>query len=240
MKRMTFTMIAALALLLFGGAASADVKLELGLQVAPTELQDRGYEAVSSDDLSLLRAGGDIRLDIGSSAGLRFAPFVGYRFGVDEGDPYYVLDTRIVASDFLAGLRVRGWMLSWLGLFGEVQGGLLWVRLRAEVDEYGGYAYDPATGAREKYEDDEVTWTVGGLAGLEARISPRWLKKRGVTWFDFGAELGAGYLRRGAVAFKPDLVGGDEHSLPVGQTADWGDVNLSGWFVQLGVNFTFL
>jgi len=166
-------------------------------------------------------------------------PFIGYRFGLDEGDPFHMIDTRIVTSDFLAGLRVRGWVLSWLGLFAEAHGGLFWVRLNGEVSD-DSYLYEEGAGVRDKYQDDEFTWTAGGLAGLEVRISPRWLKSRGVTWFDFGAELGAGYIRRGAVAFKPELSGGDEHSLPVGQTADWGELNMSGWFVQLGLNFTFL
>lgn len=241
MKRTVITLIAAIALVLAAAAAAADVKLEVGLEVTPTELQDTGYEAVSSDDLSLLRAGGDIRLDTGSVSGVHFVPLVGYRFGIDEGNPYYVLDTRLVTSDFIAGLRVRGWLLSWLGLFVEAHGGLFWARLRADLDSYyDGYAYDDSVGVRQRYEDDEFTWTAGGLGGVEVRLSPRWLKQRGVTWFDFGAEIGAGYIRRGTVAFKPVLKGGDEHSLPVGQTADWGDLNMSGWFVQLGVTFTFL
>ena len=240
MTRTAIAITVAAALLVAAHAAAADVKIELGLGVTPTELQDTTYEAVSSDDLRLIRAGGDIRLDTGSVGGIHFVPFIGYRFGYDEGYPLYVLDTRIMANDFLAGLRVRGWLLSWFGLFAEVQGGLLWVRFDAEVSDDGGYMYDDLAGVRDTYHDDEVTWSVGGLLGAEVRISPRWLKQRGITWFDFGAELGAGYLRHGAVAFKPELGGGDEHSLPVGQTADWGEVNLSGWFIQLGVTFTFL
>jgi hypothetical protein len=239
MKRLTITtLIVAAALSLAATEAGADVKLEVGLQVTPTELQDVGYEAVSSDDLSLTRAGGDLRLDLGSVSGVHFVPLIGYRVGVDEGNPYYMLDTRLVTNDFVAGLRVRGWLLSWLGVFVEAHGGLFWARLGAEVDD--DYSYYQAAGVRERYEDDEFTWTAGGLGGVEVRISPRWLEKRGVTWFDFGAELGAGYIRRGAVAFRPELVGGDEHSLPVGQTADWGDLDMSGWFVQLGLTFTFL
>lgn len=241
MIRIAIALAATTAIALAAVTAGADVHLEVGLQVTPTELQDPGFEAVSSDDLSLLRAGGDVRLEAGSVGGVHFLPLIGYRFGIDEGNPYYVMDTRIVTSDFLAGLRVRGWLLSWLGLFAEAHGGLFWVRLRADVDNsYDDYAYDAASGARNEYLDDQVTWTVGGLGGLEVRISPRWLEQRDITRFDFGAELGAGYIRRGALEFEPELQGGDEHSLAVGQTANWGDLNLSGWFVQVGITFSFL
>jgi len=239
MLRTTIAVTAAAALMLAVSAAAADLKLELGLEFTPTNLQDTGYEAVSSDDLSVYRAGGDIRLDTGSLGGIHLVPFIGYRFGYDEGEPYYELDTQIMTSDFLAGLRVRGWVLSWLGLFAEAHGGLFWVRLDGEIID-DSYLYGETAGARDRYQDDQLTWSAGGLAGVEVRISPRWLESRGVTWFDFGAELGAGYIRRGAVAFKPDLQGGDEHSLPVGQTAEWGEIDMSGWFVQLGLTFTFL
>jgi hypothetical protein len=230
------------SLLLIASPAAADTLLELGLGFTPTVVGDAGYEAVSEDDLAALRAGADIRFDvIKLGRGLHLLPLIGYRIGVDEGQPYYIMDTSIVTNDFVAGLRFRAWLLSWFGLFAEAHGGLLWARLRGDVDrDDDGYDYAEQAGARDEYLDDQLTWTVGALGGVEVRIAPRWLERRGITWFDVGAEVGAGYIWRGALEFEPELSGGDEHSLAVGQTADWGDLNLSGWFFQIGVTFSFL
>jgi len=222
-----------------GARAEARQHLELGLGVTPTMFHDPAYEAFSSSDLAVTRFGGDIRYEVATIAGhVRLVPLIGYRYCWDEGYPFDTLSTRLVTNDFLAGLRLRGWIGNWFGVFLEGHGGLLWARLRGEVDVgYDTYAYE---GARDEYADDQLTWTAGGLAGIEFRLSPAMLSRRGVERFSFGAELGAGYIGRGDIEFEPTLEGGDEHSLPVGQASSWGSVDLSGWMIQVGVTFSFL
>ncbi|MFO8070330.1 MAG: hypothetical protein R6V85_00525 [Polyangia bacterium] len=226
-----FVLAAALA---WSGRAEAREHLELAAALAPIVLQDAGYEAFSEGDLAQPRFGADVRYEAASFArGLRLVPLIAYRVGYDQGEPFDEIDTRLFVHDFLAGLRLRGWLLPWLGLFVEARGGLLYARVHGEVEDLGG------PGVRERYEDDLLTWSAGGLGGIETRISPRWLARRGVRHFGFGAEISAGYLRRGNTEVSPELKGGDDNSLPLAQTAKWGTLNLSGWSIQTAVVFSF-
>lgn len=237
--RLLLALAAAAALATVGGAAAARQHLELGLALTPTMFHDPAYEAFSTSDLAVTRFGGDLRFEVATIAGhVRLVPLIGYRYSWDEGSPYDTLETRIATNDFLAGLRLRGWIGNWFGVFLEGHAGLLWARVTGDVD-VGYDTYDYA-GARERYRDDVLTWTAGGLAGIEFRLSPAMLNRRGVERFNFGAELGVGYIGRGDLEIEPSLEGGDEHALPVGQTADWGTLDLSGWMIQLGVTFSFL
>jgi hypothetical protein len=232
---------AALAAAVVVGAtgAAADKHLEVGLALTPTIFHDQGYEAFSASDLAVTRFGADLRFEVATVAGhVRLVPLIAYRYSFDEGSPYDTLETRIKTNDFLAGLRLRGWIGDWFGVFLEGHAGLVWARVRGDVDVgYDSYDY---VGARERYTDEALTWSAGGLAGIEFRLSPAMLTRRGVERFNFGAELGVGYIGRGDLEIEPTLEGGDEHSLPVAQTADWGTLDLSGWMIQIGVTFSFL
>ncbi len=227
-------LLALLAPLAIAAPAAAG-QLELALALNPTMIQDPAYEAFSDPDLSVTRAGLDLRYefaDLGRS--LRLAALVGYRYSRDDGNPLHVLDTQLRTHDFLAGLRLRAWLSSWAGLFAEVHGGLLWADMNADIeDEWYG------EGARDHYEDDRLTWQAGGLAGAELRISPAFLVRRHVRRVGFGAEIGAGYLRRGELEFTPTLEGGDDLSLPTADPVSWGTVNLSGWYIQVAAVINF-
>jgi hypothetical protein len=229
-------LLSALALLAMTGPAGAG-QLELALGLNPTMIQDPAYEAFSDTELSVARAGLDLRYEVADfGRGLRLAVLIGYRYARDEGNPLDVLDTQLQTHDFLAGLRLRAWVASWAGLFAELQGGLLWADLTAEISESYWWA---EAGARDRYQDDRLTWQAGGLAGVELRISPAFLERRHVRRMGFGAEIGAGYLRRGELEFSPSLEGGDDLSLPRADPVSWGSVDLSGWFVQLAAVVTF-
>jgi hypothetical protein len=234
MIRVTAMTIIGLALLLVSPNAQADIHLEIGVAATPTVVQGPALEAFSEKDLRMGRFGGDIRLEVASFwRDIHLLPFIGYRGATDEGYPFGMVETGLNTHDFLAGFRFRGWFQPWLGFFLEASGGLLLARMTGDI------WIDEGTGARSRYEDDQKTWSAGGLLGMELRLSPTMLARRGVTKFNFGGEIGAGYIRRGDISFSPELVGGDEHSLPVESTTDWGEINLSGWVVQVGLTFSF-
>lgn len=223
-----------LALLAVSPRVQADTHMEIGVAATPTVVQDPALEAYSETDLRMGRFGGDIRLEVASFwRDIHLLPFIGYRGALDEGYPFGMIETGLKTHDFFAGFRLRGWFQPWLGVFVEASGGLLLARMTGDI------SIDEGTGARSRYEDDQLTWSAGGLLGMELRLSPAMLTRRGVTKFNFGGEIGAGYVRRGDIEFSPELSGGDEHSLPVESTADWGDINLSGWVVQIGLTFSF-
>jgi hypothetical protein len=229
--------LAPLALLAALAAATpaAAGQLELALGLSPTMIQDPAYEAFSDTDLSVTRAGLDLRYEVADlGRGLRLVALVGYRYSRDDGNPLQLLDTRLQTHDFLAGLRLRAWLSSWAGLFVEAQGGLLWAEMSADLED-GWYG----EGARDGYRDDRLTWQAGGLAGVELRLSPAFLVRRHVRRVGFGAEIGAGYLRRGELEFTPTVEGGDDLSLPLADPVSWGTCNLSGWFVQLAAVVSF-
>ncbi len=234
MIRVTAITIIGLALLAVSPGALADTHLEIGLAATPTVVQDPALEAYSEKDLRMGRFGADIRLEVASFwRDIHLLPFIGYRGAVDDGDPFGMMETGLKTHDFFAGFRFRGWFQPWLGFFLEASGGLLLARMTGDIWSAEG------TGAKSRYEDDQLTWSAGGLAGMELRLSPAMLTRRGVTKFNFGGEIGAGYVRRGDISFSPELTGGDEYSLPVESTADWGEINLSGWFIQVGLTFSF-
>ena len=234
MIRVTSMTIIGLALLAFSPGAQADTHLEIGLAATPTVVQDPAREAFSETNLSMGRFGGDIRLEVASFwKNIHLLPFIGYRGAKDEGYPFGMIETSLKTHDFLAGFRFRGWFQPWLGVFLEASGGLLLAHMTGDI------WIDEGTGERSRYKDDQMTWSAGGLAGMEFRLSPAMLTRRGVTKFNFGGEIGAGYTRRGDIEFSPELTGGDEHSLPVESTAEWGEINLSGWVIQIGLTFSF-
>ena len=212
----------------------ADPHLEVGFAASPVIIQDGGFEAFSEDLLRADRFGVDVRVEVATFwKNVHLLPLVGYRFALNEGRVYDMMDTRLATNDFFAGLRLRGWFQPWLGVFVQATGGVSLLRMGAEIDDVSG------VGARSEYEDDAVTWSAEGLLGLELRLSPAMLTRRGVERFNFGGELSFGYVRKGAVGFEPDPTGGDDYSLPVEGTADWGELNTSGWVIQVGLTFSF-
>jgi hypothetical protein len=231
MRRAVFAILLAAALTATSSAfARTDgTHLEVAAGVTPTFVQDPAYEAFSKDDLRAERMGGDLRLEVAKLGHFRLVPYVAYRGAWDDGSPYGVVDTRFAAHDFAGGLRLRTWFLSWLGAFAQVEGGVTYVRMDGDLN--GMDAAGP--GARTEYSDKAATWLAGGLLGVELRLPPALFKRHGVDWLDFGVELGGGYLRRGEIDLQPSLGGGDDNSLPVEDTADWGKVNLSGWTFQV-------
>jgi len=234
MTRATLIAALAAAAICLSSPAQARTHLELGLELSPTMVQDPAFEAFSEDDLRAVSFGFDARVEVASLwRNAKLLPVIGYRVALDEGAPYGVLDTSLTTHDLFAGLRLRGWLKPALGVFLQVTGGACWIRAEGSLTEYLG------DGSRTSYDGDDVTWSVGGLAGLEFRLSPAMLERRGVRRFNFGGEIGGGYLRRGEVEIDPSLGGGDENSLPVGQTESWGALNLSGWVFQIGVTLSF-
>ncbi len=203
MIRVTAMIIIGLALLAVSPGALADTHMEIGLAATPTVVQDPALEAFSEKDLRMGRFGVDIRLEVASFwRDIHLLPFIGYRGAMDEGYPFGMIETGLNTHDFFGGFRFRGWFQPWLGVFLEASGGLLLARMTGDI------RIDEGIGARSRYEDDQLTWSAGGLVGMEFRLSP-------------------------------ELVGGDEHSLPVESTADWGEINLSGWVIQIGLTFSF-
>lgn len=234
MKRTIVFLAAAVVISVISPVASADAHLELGLDVSPTLVQDPAFEAFSSSDLRSDRFGADLRVEVASFwRNIKLLPVIGYRISLDDGSPYDQFDTALQTHDLFAGLRFRGWFKPWMAAFLQVTGGACWARMEADISDInGGMGLD-------EYRARDVTWTVEGLVGLEFRLSPAFLARRGITRFNFGGEIGGGYLRRGEMQIDPELGGGDEHSLPVEQIEPWGDVNLSGWVVQIGLTLSF-
>jgi len=231
MKRLVFACLLAASLTAASAAfARIDgVHLEVAAGVTPTFVGDPAYEAFSADDLRAERFGADLRVEIAKLGYFRLVPFVSYRAALEAGSPYGVLDTNLVAHDFAGGLRLRTWFRSWVGAFLEVEGGVTYAAMSAEMDDLGV----GGPGARTEYSDKAATWLAGGLLGLEFRLPPAVFRRHGVDWLDFGLEVGGGYLRRGEIDLNPALEGGDENSLAVSDTASWGGLNLSGWTFQV-------
>jgi hypothetical protein len=231
MRRALFATIL-LAAIAAASAASArvdGVHLEVAAGVTPTFVHDPGYEALSRDDLRAERFGGDLRVEVAKFGHFRLAPYLSYRGAIDEGEPYGVVDTRLDAHDFAAGLRLRTWFLSWLGAFLQAEGGITYARVGGELIGMEGVG----PGVPTEYSDKAATWLAGGMLGVELRLPPAVFKRRNVDWLGFGLEIGGGYLRRGEIDVAPTLAGGDENSLATAGTEGWGSVNLSGWTVQV-------
>ena len=214
--------------------------LELSLILEPSMLHDDVYEAFSDDNLYHTRLGADLRIKTGEVDGWEFLPVLSYRFASDSGTPGNMLNNELFIQDFLAGLRVRKELAFCLAIFIEAKAGLLWADLDSSISEERGYEFGDRIGTMRNYSDDAYTWTAGGLVGIETYISKKWLESRGVYNFNFGGELGLGYVRRGDLSFSPKLAGGDEHALPVTEAETWGDVNLSAFVIQLGIFVRFL
>jgi len=225
-------------LLLVASRAGAE-PLELGLDLSPTFLQDKNYEAFSSDRLSSLRLGADLRFEVGDVDGFAFLPMVGYRYASDSGTMRSMVKNDLTLHDVLVGLRVRKGLQSWLAVFAEVSGGMLYADLDSRIQSQSDYRVTGDMGTRDRYQDHQFTWSACGLAGLEFTLSKKWLESRNVDSFNFGGEIGAGYIRRGDIGFRPGLEGGDENSLHAAEEPSWGDVNLSGWLIQIGLEFRF-
>jgi hypothetical protein len=250
MKRY-FIMTAVIPLLLISGPASAE-HLELGLAAGPTVVMDKNYEAFSHDNLVQGTLGLDIRSQIGSVGGFEFVPFLGYRFGHDDGDMYNQLNTELFSHDLRLGLRVRKDVISWLDLFVEAFGGVLIGRMNGTLSTsmdtapalsyYDGppSASSDLLGMQDTYQDQRVTWSAGGQIGLEMHFSRAWLKARKVNRFCFGGEIAAGYTAHGDLKFNPALSGGDDNSIDTQSAGAWGGVNTSGVTVQIAGSLYFL
>ncbi len=228
--------------LFFSAMVSSQAKadpLEVSGAVTPSFVQDKSYEAFSSDRLSLVRVGADVRAGVGQVDGFEFLPLLSYRYGSDEGKVRLALDNDLVTHDILLGLRVRKGLLTWLSVFAEVSGGLLLAEIDSRITTSDGVDYTGGGSSGSSYHDQENTWTVGGLAGVELHLSKPWLESRGVDGFNFGGEVGIGYTRRGDLSIRPSLEGRDKNAIPLADEPSWGDVNLSCWFIQIGIEFRF-
>lgn len=223
---MKFSLKTLVFLSLFFVAAEASANtLELGAFFGPQFLQDARYEAFSDGDLSALAVGADLRTEVADFGGFKLVPVLGYRVFRDQGSPYS-LNTTFWGHDFAAGLRIRKGLLSWLRVFVEGRGGLFWGRTLVDSNVYGPVV-------REDYRDDVMTWTAGGVGGVEFRISPSFLRSRGIDKFNFGGELSAGYLRRGDLKIEPKLESGGDNALDAVDSGSWGLVNPSAAVVQM-------
>jgi hypothetical protein len=236
MRRSLTILISVTASVAMSSSISAE-PLEVGLSVAPTTLQDHNFEAFSENDLVSIPFGIAVRFEIAEPGGFKILPFVGYRFAYDRGNPYYILDTKLLAHDFDAGFRVRKGVLSWMAVFLEAFGGVLWADMSGTPDDDYDFQYGDL-GARQDYEDDRITWSVGGIGGVEMYMSKSWLRSRNICKFDFAGEIAGGYVRRGDMTFEPGLESGIDNALDA-ETRPWGDINLSGWIIQAGVSFLF-
>ena len=228
MKRLLLCTAASLALCLGPAAARADADgahLEVAAGVTPTFIQDPGYEAFSSSDLRAERAGADLRVQVAEFGTVALVPLISYRGVSEGGDPRGVMKTHLGVHDVTAGLRLRAWFQPWLGAFVQAEGGLTYARMRGELTD--------TSSARGDYSDDATTWCAGGLLGVELRLPPSLFERQKIEWLDFGLEVAGGYLRRGEIDLEPSLGGGDDNSLPLADTADFGGLNLSGWTVQV-------
>ncbi|MCP4679430.1 MAG: hypothetical protein GY854_28865 [Deltaproteobacteria bacterium] len=235
MKRSILMTIFAATLFLANPALAE--RLELGFALTPTVMQDVGYEAFSSSDLRALRLGIDIRSEVASLGGFKIIPLIGYRAAFDSGSPYNVIDTDLALHDLYGGLRVRKGITSWFGAFLEFSGGILFADLGGAQSEEDAFEYGDL-GARQSYDDLKYTWSAAGLAGLEFQLPKSWLRSRGVKWVGFGAELAGGYVRRGDIEFEPSIESGGDNAMDA-ETRPWGQVNLSGWMIQVAASFRF-
>ncbi|MBN2802900.1 MAG: hypothetical protein JXR91_07385, partial [Deltaproteobacteria bacterium] len=86
---------------------------------------------------------------------------------------------------------------------------------------------------------NDTRWNAGAGIGLEFRISPERLKRKGMTKFNFGGEIGVGFIKRGTAEFKPKLSGGDEYSIKDINTASFGTFNASGVTMDMGLILSF-
>jgi hypothetical protein len=221
------------------GTEVAAEPLEIGLALTPTVMQDESFEAFSSDYLRAARVGIDIRAEVADPGGFKIIPFVGYRIASSDGQPYDILKTELLTHDFMIGLRIRKGILPWMSAFAEVSGGLLLGVMSTSPGESGGEMNFGGPVDRTDYTDNQSTWSVGGIAGLEFHLAKTWLRSRGIKRFTFGGELAGGYVRRGDLEFDPELEKGEDNSLAMNTMGSWGEVNLSGWMIQIGLSFKF-
>lgn len=219
------------------GTASAE-RLELGVALTPTFIQDEHYEAFSDDDLNAFRIGADVRVVAANFGGFKLIPFLSYRFAEDGGEPYYLIETDLKTHDFSAGLRVSKSLTTFMAVYGEVSGGLLLADMKGSLMSryYDGY-FDSGS-SRDEYQDLQWTWMAGGMAGLEFFIPEKWLEKRGVRKFGFGMEIAFGYTASGDIDFEPKLKEKDEYQIDT-RTFPWGSVNMSGFTTQIAATFKF-
>ncbi len=231
-------LILVVALLLvtgWGKTASAE-KLELGFLGNPTWMHDKNAEAISSDNLLIGRFGVDLRSEVYKADRFSLSPLLAYRYGIDSGYLPSFTDTEIRTHDILAGLRLRHGLLPWLTAFLEVHAGAEIAALSAEMS--GNYSLDVYEFERDQYTDRVATWSAGVLIGFESHLSRTWLESRGIDWFCLGGEVAFGYIRRGDMAFNPDL-DVDENSIEIVSAGGWGDLNLSGMVLQFGLSLYF-
>ncbi len=217
-------------------AENSGKHLEFGIYMAPAIVFDHNYEFFSSDSMALMNHGADLRFDTGEIGGrFHFLPFVSFRHNHDTGEPMIAdayMQTVFNANDLCGGLRFRGWFLSWFGAYVQGFGGATFVHMKGDLDDMRATMFNT-------YQDDDTVWNAGGGIGVEFRISPAVMKKHGITKFNFGGEIGVGFIMRGDINFKPVLEGGDELSLTDVRSVDFGNFNTSGVTINTGITFNF-
>ena len=226
------------AISMFGMSASADKHLEVGGYLTTTTVLDDSFEFFTTDYMVLDQWGLDIRAEVTEiKETLHLLPFVSYRYTSTNGSPmltYEPMDTALTMHDLDAGLRGRVWFLPWLGAYTQLYTGLSHVAMRGNISD------DGESGMLNEYRDKRTVWNIGAGLGLEVRISPWRLERSNIRRFNFGGELGVGFIKRNEVAFSPTLEGGDDLSLTNVETVDFGNVDLSGVIFQMGLTIRFL
>lgn len=224
--------------LLCASPTAAKPHIELGLNITTTTVLDNRYEFFSSDYLVQDTYGFDVRVEVLEIKKiLHLLPIISYRYGSSYGSPMLVgdyMDTILESHDLEVGLRMRGWLLPWLGAFAQLHTGVTHLNMSGELSNSDN------PGMRTTYECTKNKWNIGGLAGVEFRISPKVLKRANINRFNFGGEIGVGFLKRAKTNFNPELTGGDENSLDSVQTVDFGHIDFSGVVFQTGMTLSFL
>ncbi|MBN2719401.1 MAG: hypothetical protein JXX14_26355 [Deltaproteobacteria bacterium] len=218
--------------------AMADRHLEAGGYLSSNTVLDDSFAFFTQHKMVLNQWGVDLRaevLDVKDT--LHLLPLISYRYATSDGSPYIggsEMGTTLNAHEVDAGLRGRVWFLPWMGGFAQLQTGITHVQMKGEIDNHG------QTGMYNRYSGNTNEWNLGATMGVEFRISPWQMERMGIKRFNFGGEIGVGFVKRTAANFTPTLEGGDDLSLPSVQTVDFGNLDLTGVVFQLGMTISFL
>ena len=219
-------------------SAAADRHLEVGGYLTTTTVLDDSFEFFTTDYMVLDHWGLDLRAEVLEIRDtLHLLPFVSYRYTSTNGSPmltYEPMDTALSMHDVDAGLRGRVWFLPWLGAYTQLYTGISRVFMSGEINNGG------ESGMLNEYRDKSTEWNIGAGLGVEVRLSPWLLEKSNIRRFNFGGELGVGFIKRTETKFNPTLEGGDDLSLTNVHTTQFGSVDLSGVVFQMGLTISFL
>ncbi|MBN2342296.1 MAG: hypothetical protein JXX29_14670 [Deltaproteobacteria bacterium] len=241
MRYLMLTILTAVTIVSISATALAKPHVEISALGTTNTILDDSFEFFAIDTMVHDTWGVDVRVEVLEIKDvLHLLPFVAYRYGASTGYPEWVtgtVQTDLATHDLDVGARMRGWFLPWLGAYAQLFTGISHIQM--EADATSDYAYN-TIGSRHLYRDDKTKWNLGATVGMELRISPRLLKQHGITRFNFGGEMGVGFMKRMTTNFNPSLEGGDDLSLDRADTVNFGDIDLSGVVFQFGLTVSFL